>query len=172
MPRVTFCEVCASGHLKATCELRAPPELLTKQALHHIPLDSFPVPSKLHKLAVSLNYKIPGPSAGAARAILGGWQLAGVLIRQSGTPYTVVCTRGFTPVRNAAGVIAVELIAAAQGIDFHAPLKTSSNLQKVHSKVREISPHFAADRYWADDMAALQDSVLAGEIGAGEEFLG
>jgi hypothetical protein len=58
-----------------------------------------------HKLAVSLNYKIPGPSSGAAKAVLGGWQLAGVLIRQSGTPYTVVCTRGFTPVRNAAGVI-------------------------------------------------------------------
>ena len=28
--------------------------------------------------------------------------------------------------RNAAGVVAVELIAAAQGIDFHAPLKTSA----------------------------------------------
>jgi hypothetical protein len=58
-----------------------------------------------HKIAVSLNYRLPGPSAGAARAILGGWQLAGVLIKQSGTPYSVVCNRGFIPVRNAAGVI-------------------------------------------------------------------
>jgi histidine ammonia-lyase len=64
--------------------------------------------------------------------------------------------------RNAAGVIAVELIAAAQGIDVHAPLKTSAKLQQVHGKVRAITPHFTADRYWAVDMAALQESVLAG----------
>jgi histidine ammonia-lyase len=73
--------------------------------------------------------------------------------------------------RNAAGVIAVELIAAAQGVDLHAPLKTSGKLQQVHSKVRELTPHFTSDRYWADDMAALQAAVLAGEIRAGEEFL-
>jgi histidine ammonia-lyase len=66
--------------------------------------------------------------------------------------------------RNAAGVIAVELIAAAQGVDFHAPLKTSAKLQRVHSKVRELSPNFTSDRYWADDMAALQAAVLGGQI--------
>jgi histidine ammonia-lyase len=70
--------------------------------------------------------------------------------------------------RNAAGVVAVELIAAAQGIDYHAPLKTSAKLQAVHTKVRERSPHLVSDRYWADEMAALQAAVLAGEIGPGE----
>ena len=74
--------------------------------------------------------------------------------------------------RNAAGVIAVELIAAAQGVDFHAPLKTSPKLQKIHSAVREITPHITSDRYWAGDMAALQEAVLAGEIDAVEDFLG
>jgi histidine ammonia-lyase len=70
--------------------------------------------------------------------------------------------------RNAAGVVAVELIAAAQGVDYHAPLKTSSKLQAIHAAVREISPHFGSDRYWASDMAALQAAVLAGGIGAGD----
>jgi histidine ammonia-lyase len=70
--------------------------------------------------------------------------------------------------RNAAGVIAVELMAAAEGIDYHAPLETSPKLQMVYSAVRERSPHFAADRYWADEISALQSAVLAGEIGAGE----
>jgi histidine ammonia-lyase len=74
--------------------------------------------------------------------------------------------------RNAAGVIAVELIAAAQGVDFHAPLRTSPKLQDVYSKVRAITPHFTSDRYWADDMAALQAAVLDGGIGAGAAFLG
>jgi histidine ammonia-lyase len=68
--------------------------------------------------------------------------------------------------RNAAGVIAVELMAAAEGIDYHAPLRTSPKLQALHSSVRALSPHFTADRYWADEMAALQSAVLAGEFGA------
>ena len=67
--------------------------------------------------------------------------------------------------RNAAGVIAVELIAAAQGVDFHTPLKTSAKLQAVHAKVRAVTAPFSNDRYWADDMAALQAAVLKGEIG-------
>jgi histidine ammonia-lyase len=73
--------------------------------------------------------------------------------------------------RNAAGVIAVELIAAAQGVDFHAPLKTSQKLQKIHSAVRAISSGFTSDRYWADDMAALQAAVLTGEIGCEIELM-
>ena len=67
--------------------------------------------------------------------------------------------------RNTAGVLAVELIAAAQGVDHHAPLKTSAKLRKVHATVRKHSSRFGADRYWADDMAALQSAVLAGEFG-------
>jgi histidine ammonia-lyase len=66
--------------------------------------------------------------------------------------------------RNAAGVVAIELIAAAQGVDYHAPLKTSAQLQNVHARVRALSPHLQTDRYWADEMAALQSAVLEGEI--------
>jgi histidine ammonia-lyase len=69
--------------------------------------------------------------------------------------------------RNAAGVVAVELMAAAEGIDYHAPLKTSPQLKKVYEAVRAHSPHFTADRYWADEMSALQSAVLAGEFAAG-----
>jgi histidine ammonia-lyase len=67
--------------------------------------------------------------------------------------------------RNAAGVVAIELIAGAQGVDFHAPLETSYKLQVVYEKVRALSPCLISDRYWADEIAALQDAVLAGVIG-------
>jgi histidine ammonia-lyase len=67
--------------------------------------------------------------------------------------------------RNAAGIVAVELIAAAQGVDHHAPLRTSAKLQPIHAKVRALSPYLTNDRYWADEMAALQEAVLAGVIG-------
>jgi len=70
-----------------------------------------------------------------------------------------------TIARNVAGIIGVELIAAAQGVDYHAPLKTGAKLQPVHARVREISPRLESDRYWADEMAALQAAVLAGTLG-------
>jgi histidine ammonia-lyase len=76
----------------------------------------------------------------------------------------IAARKAATIARNAAGVIAVELIAAAQGVDYHAPLKTSAMLQTVHAKIRALTPRFAADHYWADDMAALQAAVLAGDF--------
>jgi len=73
-----------------------------------------------------------------------------------------------TIARNVAGIIGVELIAAAQGVDYHAPLKTSAKLQPIHAKVRSLSPRLESDRYWADEMAALQAAVLGGAITDGE----
>jgi histidine ammonia-lyase len=69
--------------------------------------------------------------------------------------------------RNTAGVVAVELITAAQGVDYHAPLATSAPLQQLHRHIRAISPHLEADRYWADEMAALQSAVLSGSMSGG-----
>ncbi|HEU4821266.1 MAG TPA: histidine ammonia-lyase, partial [Qipengyuania sp.] len=63
-------------------------------------------------------------------------------------------------VRNAAGVVAVELIAAAQGIDFHTPLATSGRLVPVHTRIRGISARIAQDRYLADEMRELQTAIL------------
>ena len=68
-----------------------------------------------HKVAVSLNWQLPSPSGGAAKAILGGWQLAGVMLYQSGSPFSVFCGRGFVPVRNAAGAI-----VGNSGCDYNA----------------------------------------------------
>ena len=73
-------------------------------------------------------------------------------------------------VRNAAGVVAIELIAAAQGVDYHAPLRTSAALQDVHARIRALSPHLQTDRYWAGEMSALQAAVLAGDM-AGDLLL-
>ena len=69
-----------------------------------------------HKLSVSANWKIPGPTVGAARAIAGGWQVATVVIAQSGSPFTVVCNgRSFTPVFDAA-----RRIVGNTGCDYNA----------------------------------------------------
>jgi histidine ammonia-lyase len=65
---------------------------------------------------------------------------------------------------NAAGVVGIELLAAAQGIDFHAPLKTSPRLQEAMATIRAAVPHYDSDRYMADDLAWAQQAVLDGGI--------
>ncbi|HEX8645004.1 MAG TPA: histidine ammonia-lyase [Allosphingosinicella sp.] len=67
---------------------------------------------------------------------------------------------------NAAGVVGIELLAAAQGIDFHAPLVTSPPLREAHAAIRESVPFYASDRYLADDLAWAKAAVLDGALSA------
>jgi len=70
-----------------------------------------------------------------------------------------------TIARNAAGVIGVELLAAAQGLDFHAPLETSTALKHAVATIRAAVPHYDRDRYFADDLAWARQAVLDGAFG-------
>jgi histidine ammonia-lyase len=63
---------------------------------------------------------------------------------------------------NAAGVIAIELLAAVQGIEFHRPLKSSAVLERIIARVRSKVPHYAADRFFAPDLEAAKRLVTAG----------
>jgi histidine ammonia-lyase len=63
---------------------------------------------------------------------------------------------------NTAGIVAIELLAAAQGIDFRAPLKTSPRLQDAHALVRSRVRFYDHDRYFAPDITAIQRLVEAG----------
>jgi histidine ammonia-lyase len=73
---------------------------------------------------------------------------------------TTAARKAATIARNAAGAVAIELLAAVQGIDFHAPLATSPKLDRIVSTVREVVPHLAGDRYLADELAWGQRAVL------------
>src|SRR6185295_6930775 len=64
--------------------------------------------------------------------------------------------------RNSAGIVAIELLAAAQGIDFRAPLKTSPALQQVHALVRSRVAFYDHDRYFAPDIEAIRALVESG----------
>jgi histidine ammonia-lyase len=65
---------------------------------------------------------------------------------------------------NAAGVIGIELLAAAQGIDFHAPLETSAALARAHAAIRASVPFHEKDRYLAPDVAWAKAAVLDGAL--------
>jgi histidine ammonia-lyase len=67
---------------------------------------------------------------------------------------------------NTAAIIGIELLAAAQGIDFHRPLKTSPQLEHVHTQLRAQVPFYDADRFFAPDIEAAKQMVLKGELSA------
>ncbi|MFZ5751654.1 MAG: histidine ammonia-lyase [Pseudomonadota bacterium] len=60
-------------------------------------------------------------------------------------------------------ILGVELMAAAQGIDFRAPLATSPALGRAMAAIRARVAPLAADRYLADDIAAMAAMVAEGE---------
>jgi histidine ammonia-lyase len=65
---------------------------------------------------------------------------------------------------NSAGIVAIELLAASQGIDFRKPLATSPRLREVHALVRSKVAFYDHDRYFAPDIGAIQALVEAGEF--------
>ena len=69
-------------------------------------------------------------------------------------------------VDNAAAVVGIELLAAAQGIDFHRPSRSSRRLEEVHADIRRDVPFYAADRYFAPDIDAARSWVKSGRFGA------
>ncbi len=72
--------------------------------------------------------------------------------------------RLLTMAENAAHVTAIEMLAAAQGIEFHRPLKSSVALEDAVAAVRARVPHFEGDRYFAPDIAAATGLVRAGRF--------
>jgi histidine ammonia-lyase len=65
---------------------------------------------------------------------------------------------------NVVNVIAIELLAAAQGCDFHAPLRSSDILEKVRAGLRAKVAHLEDDRFLAPDIADAADLVRSGAL--------
>jgi histidine ammonia-lyase len=69
-----------------------------------------------------------------------------------------------TMVDNASAVIGVELLVAAQGCDFHAPLKSSVRLEALRAAVRERIAHLDDDRHLQPDIEAAIALVRTGAV--------
>ncbi|HEU4415570.1 MAG TPA: histidine ammonia-lyase [Candidatus Angelobacter sp.] len=67
-------------------------------------------------------------------------------------------------VANTTNVLAIEACAAAQALDFLAPLKSSEALQQAHAAIRKVSPKIEHDRVFAEDFARLAELIRAGGI--------
>jgi histidine ammonia-lyase len=65
---------------------------------------------------------------------------------------------------NASAVIGIELLAAAQGCDFHAPLASSPALQAVRARLRGVVPTLDDDRHFHPDMELANALVRTGAL--------
>ncbi|HYA66994.1 MAG TPA: histidine ammonia-lyase [Burkholderiaceae bacterium] len=63
---------------------------------------------------------------------------------------------------NSAGILAIELLAAAQGLEFLRPLRSSAALEKACSLLREHCPAMPQDRYLAPDIERATTLVRDG----------
>ena len=61
-------------------------------------------------------------------------------------------------------ILGVELLCAAQGIDFRAPLATSETLQRVVARVRQDVETLGEDRYLAPDLERAAAMIASGDI--------
>jgi histidine ammonia-lyase len=67
-------------------------------------------------------------------------------------------------VANTRHVLAIEAMAAAQGIDLLGPLQTSKPLQAAHAAIREVSPRLEKDRVLAEDFSRISDLIASGKL--------
>jgi len=65
---------------------------------------------------------------------------------------------------NVATILAIELLAACQGLEFHHPLKTSPRLQGFYEKIRLGVDPYNQDRYFAPDIEYVKAAVLSGNL--------
>lgn len=69
-------------------------------------------------------------------------------------------------VEHAERVVAIELMCAAQGLEFRRPLKGSKAIEYAYAAVRAIVPKLEADRTLSPDIDALSEAVRAGHFDA------
>jgi histidine ammonia-lyase len=67
-------------------------------------------------------------------------------------------------VRNVRYVLAIELMCAAQGIDFRAPLKPGRGVARAHAAVRRLITPLDRDRVLSGDIERLALAIAQDEI--------
>jgi histidine ammonia-lyase len=73
---------------------------------------------------------------------------------------------------NLAHVLGIELLAAAQGCDFHAPLASSPALEGARRLLRAVVPHLEDDRHMHPEMLAATELVRGGALASGLDLPG
>ncbi len=71
---------------------------------------------------------------------------------------------------NLEGILAIELLAAAQGVEFHRPLRSSAPLEAAHAALRAHVAPWEEDRAMAPDIAAARRLIADPRFAAAVEL--
>lgn len=71
---------------------------------------------------------------------------------------------------NLRAILAIELLAAAQGLDLRRPARSSPLLENVFALLRQRVSFWEDDRFFAPDLAAAVDLIAGGVPGVGVEL--
>jgi histidine ammonia-lyase len=69
-------------------------------------------------------------------------------------------------VENAERILGIELMCAAQGLEFRRPLRASREVERAHATVRAVVPRLDQDRVLSPEIEALAAAVRAGTFNA------
>ena len=72
-------------------------------------------------------------------------------------------------VANSERALAIELLAAAQAVEFLAPLEPGRGASATHEFVRSLSPRLRDDRPLGPDIEAVADAIRDGSLLAAVE---
>ena len=76
-----------------------------------------------------------------------------------------------TIVENAENVLAIELLAAGEGLEFRRPLKAGAGVERAFATLRAIAPRLEEDRALAPDIERVAEAIRAGKFDSEEEEL-
>ncbi|WIO74648.1 histidine ammonia-lyase [Porticoccaceae bacterium LTM1] len=62
-------------------------------------------------------------------------------------------------------IVAIELLAAAQGISLRRPLKSNEQLEAFHAEIRKVAAEWDQDRYFKPDIDAVKALIDGGKFG-------
>ena len=65
---------------------------------------------------------------------------------------------------NGSAIVGIELLAAAQGCEFHAPLRSSAPLEAARARLRREVPMLDHDRHFHPDMEAANAIIRSGAL--------
>lgn len=75
---------------------------------------------------------------------------------------THACRKARMIYENVLTVLAIEILSAAQALDFHAPLKPSAAVERIHNFIRTQVPHLDRDRYLAPEVERVRSWLQSG----------
>jgi histidine ammonia-lyase len=68
-------------------------------------------------------------------------------------------------------LLAIELLAAAEGLEFRHPLKAGTGVETAYAQVRKISPPVEEDRSLSRDIEEIAAAIRAGKFDSEHEKL-